>query len=856
MRGTESSERYALGFVRRSDRRRFLWMAGGVFSLTTLVVFWPYARGLSSTVSDPGDPILLIWIMEWVRRALLHTPSQLFDAPMYHPFHDTLAYSDPLLPQSVVLIALRAVGLGPIAGYNAVYLGGIAFAGVLSALLFLELTGDRTAALLGALAATFPAIRLFHLAHMQLQVTTFWPLALLLVHRLVARPDVRGAVALAFTLAACVLASLYHGMFMAVLLPVFALVAWLCSEARSRAALGALAAAGMAAGVLLAPVARVYARALSHLDQPRIPEWSDLRHYFGISRFADLAGMWPALAVSDASPQWIGGGAAWLLVLATIAIIALLARLAIRRRRAATLPAWARACLPYVVLGCMAMLLSLGPEPAWRGRALFPNPLARIASLPGMREIRDFQRLGFVLAIPAGAVLAVALALLKRHWPRIALFACVFVAISTFAPVISSSLPTYRPPQGDKLAPVYRWLAQQPEPMVLFEAPLSKESDSFEFLWASALHEKRIVHGFSGYLPLTDFALRDEATAVHRPDFWRALALLGATHLVVHTDRLAQLPGGAASLAALRELRGADRIARLPGAEVYQVVAARPTAAARLDPLRRPPSMTSGDIDVATGCVNLLPGKPPLRLFVPDLASISGLGFLPESPLGVVDEGLTIERSQNLREWRAAPHAPLLSTSLAAYLRKPTTKLWGRAEVAAEPGPFLRLSAGRDEILRICKLWVDGALGGKRAAPLRLGGNVTISAHRAPDAAKLAVDGNPNTRWQSGAPQDGSEWIELRFSRPQRVAAVVLELEETAYDRARGLALDCGATTEALEIGLETDGEDALFEQPTARQLVIMSPPRTCGVLRIRQTRRAPANYWSVWELSVYEQFP
>src|SRR6185503_6781919 len=112
-------------------RRRLLWASLAVFLVLTPILFWRYTFFAATTVSDPGDPLFLTWTMEWVERALVHNPSELFDAPMFHPFTGTLAYSDPLITQSILALPLRALGFGPLAAYNTVYVSGIVAAGVL-----------------------------------------------------------------------------------------------------------------------------------------------------------------------------------------------------------------------------------------------------------------------------------------------------------------------------------------------------------------------------------------------------------------------------------------------------------------------------------------------------------------------------------------------------------------------------------------------------------------------------------------------------------------------------------------------------------------------------------------------------
>lgn len=834
-------------------KRRFLWTSVAVFVPVTAALFWRYAFAPGTTVSDPGDPLLLMWVMDWVQHALIHSPSALFDAPMFHPFTGTLAYSDPLLPQSLLTLPLRLLGLGPIAAYNAVFLGGIVCAGVLTSVLFLRITGDTVAALFGALVATFPALRLFHLAHMQLQFTAFWPLALLLVHEVLERPRARNAVALSATLVAAALASLYHGMFLALLLPLFALAAWSLHAQKTWRAPAVLVAAGVAAGAAFVPFARVHQRAIAHLAQERTnPLFSDLSDYFGISPFADLRSWLPGRVVAGRGPEWIGAAGGLLLPLAAIGIAFVAARKA-RAGSAHAIPSAARTSLPYVVLGCAALLLSLGPTVRWQGRPIAGNPFGYVTSLPGVREIRDFQRAGFVVALASGALVAVGLAELARHASRrVRISALAFTGLSTVVPSFSSSLPAYRPPPVDSLDPAYAWLERQPDSCVFFEAPLPRRgrTERFEYLWASLWHRKRMIHGFSGYLPLTDDTLRGESTGIHRDDFFRTLADLGANYLVVHTDELAAVPGGAASLVNLRERRGGSRVARFASSEIYRVDATPVERHSGPEGLpARVERANGGWLDPARNCIEVGPSTEPLVVYAPASDRLVGLGLIAEMPLGELDDCLRIESSSDLRGWTPVAHEPLLSTTLASYLEHPTRRLWTRAAVKAGSGSFVRLTSRRDRRLRFCDLEFESTAAAQiHRVPTE---SIRLDAHANRETAVQALDGDVGTRWSSAALQTGSEWMEIAFDRPREVATLVFELGNTPYDYGRRFAVDCRLGVSGdFETVSELDGRDVFFERPEIVQLLPVS--RTCAAIKVRQIGTSPDNYWSIAEVAVF----
>jgi hypothetical protein len=836
-------------------RRRLLWVSLAVFVVLTPILFWRYAFFAATTVSDPGDPLFLTWTMEWVERALVHNPSDLFDAPMFHPFTGTLAYSDPLITQSILALPLRALGLGPLAAYNAVYICGIIAAGVLTALLFFELTGDAIAAMVGAVVATFPSIRLFHLAHLQLQVTTFWPLVLLLVSRVFEKPSLGRASMLTIALVATALASLYYGMFMGLLLPPFVIVLWLCLPGRSAKALAAVCAAGAASAVALVPFARIYQRAIAHLALERANRsFSALSDYLGVSPVSDLGRLFPSLIVDHASPQWVGGGVALILPFAGVATLVAALR-ASKYGRWRPFPNWARAFAPYAVLGCLALFLSLGPHLRWKGPVTSERPFGSLSGLPGLRDIRDFQRGGFVVAIAGGALIALALAeIARRRHPRLRAGALAFVGLTTLIPVLSTSLPAYRPIPPADLAPVYRWVEQQPEPLVIFEVPLPRrvENETFDYLWAAIQHKKRMVHGFSGYMPLTDLTLREESTRIHRPDFFRALSMLGATHLVVHTAAMNHVVGGAVSLARLREARGADRVAQFEDAEVYRIEAVRTDGVRVPERLSEKPASASGGwMDPSRDCVEFGPSTAPLVYYAPRSSRIEGLKFLAETPLGESDDALLVELSSDLSSWRAAPHRPLLSTALSAYVERPTPDVWVYASFPQDPGPFVRLTSQRDQRLRFCNVQIES----NAVAPIEAvaEGELHAQSNVGRDTAAL-TDGNPETRWHTGRPQLGGEWIDVDLGRARTVSAVVLDLGSAAYDYGRRLQVDCGSVIDALEPGPAIDGDQVLFTRPAHRQVLPVAPPKTCRFLRIRQVANAPDNYWSVGEIAVIQR--
>ena len=133
------------------------------------------------------------------------------------------------------------------------------------------------------------------------------------------------------------------------------------------------------------------------------------------------------------------------------------------------------------------------------------------------------------------------------------------------------------------------------------------------------------------------------------------------------------------------------------------------------------------------------------------------------------------------------------------------------------------------------------------------------SASRLEDRLELAFDGDVDTRWDSGEPQSGDEWLELRFDRPYTVSRVRLDLaDDILSDYPRRLRIDSSTDGEHFETVYEDDILPQVVVGVTRRArpvpIDIDLPPTTTTVLRLRQLRKTERWYWSVNELTVWQQ--
>jgi hypothetical protein len=156
--------------------REFLNFAG--FALLTSVMTWPWVTRLRDACADPGDPYLLSWLLWWDFHQTFTSPLHLFDANIFYPLHQTLAFSENDYGISLLFFPLFALGFRPLTINSVATFLGFAFCGYGAFRLTRTLTGSSGAAWIAGIVFAFIPFR-FHLLSQLHYVFTGWmPLAL------------------------------------------------------------------------------------------------------------------------------------------------------------------------------------------------------------------------------------------------------------------------------------------------------------------------------------------------------------------------------------------------------------------------------------------------------------------------------------------------------------------------------------------------------------------------------------------------------------------------------------------------------------------------------------------------------
>ncbi len=463
------------------------------------VMSWPLVTDLGHLgVMDRPDGRLNAWILAWDAYALVHEPGRLFNAPIFHPLPDSLAFSENLLlPAAVVAPAL--LWGGPLLGYNLVLLGSLVGSGLATQLLIRRVSGARLAAFVGGAVFAVGAHRWIRLAHLHVQITLLLPLVLVAFDRFWAKRSWPRALLVGLLLALQGLSSIYLGAITALALG--AVVACGLLGGLGRRDLFKLAVALALAGLLLAPVVGPYLRMRSFQGM----EWTldDVATYATTltSYAAGGTRLWGPLTQRHLDPELVRDTMFPGLSVLVLGLVGL-AR-APRRYRAVVLLA-----------SGLAVVFSLGPH-----TALYRLLYEHLVLLRGIRALSRFSLIPVLgLAVLSGLALAGRL--------KTAGLALVLVMIE------ASNLPI-RYARWDGPSPAALWLRGRPGAVAYL--PLG-QGDTQAMLDGVA-HFRPLLNGDSGFLPrpysrameLLEGPLEGEALA-----FLRAL---GVKHLVTRDRR-------------------------------------------------------------------------------------------------------------------------------------------------------------------------------------------------------------------------------------------------------------------------------------------------------------------------------
>jgi hypothetical protein len=475
----------------------------------------------SGLVGSP-DGRLNTWILAWDVHALLHAPARLFQAPIFHPLPDTLAFSENLLLPAAISAPVLLAG-GPVLAYNLLLLLSSALSGLGAQLLVRRVTRDALAAFVAGAAFGVGVHRFARMAHLHAHVTLFLPFALLALDRFRERRSTGRGLLVGLLLALQGLSSIYLGAITGVTLAAASLLALPGLRRREAARLlGGLVFASLLLSPLMLPYLRMRAFQGVEFTQAEVARFATTAESYASS--ASL--LYAPLSDRHLDPSRVRDTLFPGLVPLILGVAGLGA--APRRYRAVALLASA-----------VAVLLSLGPETA-PYRFLHEHVVL-------FRGIRALGRFAIVPALGLAVLTGLALAGRSRH---AVLGALVLLLVESR---VGLEFARYEPPSA-----AARWLAGRPGAV----AYLPFGDGDTQAMLDGIAHFRPLLNGDSGFIPRPYDRLRELLDDGPSDDALRLLRAVGTSHLVSR----AELP------LPLAARFGEERVYDVPPGELAEVV--------------------------------------------------------------------------------------------------------------------------------------------------------------------------------------------------------------------------------------------------------------------------------------------
>lgn len=516
--------------------RETLLVVTGFLGLTVLLT-WPVAAHLGTTVAAfpyfdqirviHPDTYLTTWIVGWGARAMLSAPSRVFDAGIFHPADDALAYSEHMFGVLPITLPIYLITGDVVVTHQVLLLASFVLSGVFAYLLVREWTGSRMGGLVAGMVFAFAPWRFRNLPQLHLLDTFYLPLVVLFASRWLRGggwPALLAAATALFLQALCAYSIAYA--VCAAVVPFAVVHAWTVGAPWRRtaalllgfgASLAVVAAVSLPyLGALGRDVAPVIAAAAPDLMLGRwgttLAGWLDPQTYFflGYATCA-LAGAGLVAAAWKRHEAAAGGVPSGTIVASAFAMLVPLALLSVGPVNAPVLqPLWD------AVPGLAHYRVP------WRFAFQMPLALALLAGLAAATvDIRFGERSPGLVGVATAAAVA---ALCGQVWARI---------------------PTLEIRGRAAVPPVYAWLARQTSPAdaAMLEVPAGTvEHRAYadpEYVYWSLYHGHRLVNGYSGYRPGGYSVLLDLVEQLPNADALAAIRrLTGPAWIVVHLSEL------------------------------------------------------------------------------------------------------------------------------------------------------------------------------------------------------------------------------------------------------------------------------------------------------------------------------
>jgi len=501
-----------------------------------LTVFFTYPLFVGKTVNT-ADALLHIWIISWNNHQFFSNPLHLFHSNIFAPHQYTLAFTENEIAISLIAGPVLKLFNDPVLAYNFLIVFGFVVCGYGMYLLISYLTKDKLIAVLAGIIYAFAPFKIVH-GFDRLHTTGLWlPFVFLFLHKFFKTKSWANLLSLTFFTILVAWSSFHCFIFLPFVFLTFIFVNYKIHNLDKRV-IYKLLVFFLLILIFVLPIAYPYfkVKELYNFSRPEgevlyyspvlldyfLPSWANKYYQFPLP---DEYVVTPGIIV-------------WLLLFFSLFVFA---------KDKIKINLTEKELLIYAILSLVGLTLSLG---------LFLNLSQRSTSdivgpfyllyylIPGFNGIRAPGRFSIFFLISVIAIISLGLKRFFKQQARIK--KNLLLIIVMFLLLIEFSFAG----QEDKFVDnfefkqiplIYSWLKEQPGDFIVLELPLgwNKEIGSYDpcYVYYSIYHWKKIVNGYSGYVPLGYYQLNQDLKAFEMPKIVKWLRKYDVKYIVLHLDK-------------------------------------------------------------------------------------------------------------------------------------------------------------------------------------------------------------------------------------------------------------------------------------------------------------------------------
>jgi len=523
-----------------------------LFLIISSIITYPLILNMGDAFNS-GDPAFVTWTMSWEIHTIKNDPSiifnplRLFDANIFYPNKNTLAFSEHLISISLMVSPIILLSNNPILAYNIVFILSFILSGFGMYLLAYHLIKDRISAIIAGTIFAFSIYRFAHFGHLHILSAQWMPFALLYLDKFLKDRTYKNWSIFIIFFVLQVLTSWYLAFYTIILVALYTFYKFIickdmiCLVQNCKFQMKILLFV-IVVTIMVLPFVIPYIKANIDYNFKRpIQEneyySADIIDYFTATPSNFLYG---ELAKTRGNIKFAEHS---LFVGFTIIILSLYGLIPLIKSPLKEYRQYYNQIF-FIFLIIIAFILSLGPYLHILGHKIdIVLPYYYLYSVPGISSMRVPSRFivlaVFGLSILGGYGSSKIIKQFENIYKNKKFIPAILIV---FLILIESvwTIPIYYPkfPTGENIPEVYKWLNTKEGDFAIVELPMRPIDDTV-YMYYSIYHWKKLVNGYSGFFPENYVLITDYLKKFPSNESINILKDIGGVrYIIIHTDKI------------------------------------------------------------------------------------------------------------------------------------------------------------------------------------------------------------------------------------------------------------------------------------------------------------------------------